>query len=58
MIYIVDFQNKSEHVIRSKYFLEIQFLAVFSLTLKEEEAWPDGTHPILFAVKLCLHAKF
>ena len=28
MIYVVDFQNKSEHVIKSKYFLEVQFLAL------------------------------
>ena len=32
--YVVYFQNKSEHVI--------------GLTHKEEEVWPDGTHPMLF----------
>ena len=30
---------------------------IFSLTHNEEEVWPDGTHPMLFIVKLCLHAK-
>ena len=40
-------------MIRSKccffLFLEVPFLAFFSLTHKEEEVWPDGTHHMLFA---------
>ena len=30
-------------------FVGIPFFDIFSLTHKEEEVWPDGTHPILFA---------
>ena len=57
--YVVDFQNKSEHVIKSKCFSEVFFFDIFSLSLthKEEKVWPDGNHPMLFIVKLCLYAK-
>ena len=43
-------------MIRSKCFLSTIF-NTFGLTNKEEEVWPDGIHPMLFTVKLCLHAK-
>ena len=46
--------NKNEHVIRSKlFFLKVSFLAFLSLHT-EEEAWPDGTHPMLFAESSCV----
>ena len=54
--YVVDNKKRSEYVISSKRFLSTIF-DIFSLTHKEEEVWPDGTHHMLFTVKLCLHAK-
>ena len=27
---------------------------IFSLTHKEEEVWPDGTHPMLFTESSCV----
>ena len=45
---MVDFENKSEHVIRSKCFRSTIF-GIFSLAHKKEEVWLDGTHPMLFA---------
>ena len=35
MTYVIDFQNKSEHVIRSKHFLEVPFLAYLALHTEE-----------------------
>ena len=28
------------------------FFNIFSLTHKKKEVWPDGTHPMLFTVKV------
>ena len=35
-------------------FLEEPFFDIFSLTHKEEEEWPDGTHHMLFAESSCV----
>ena len=35
-------------------FLRSTIFDIFSLTHKEEEVWPDGTHPMLFAESSCV----
>ena len=35
-------------------FLEVPFLAFFSLTHKEEEEWSDRTHSMLFTESSCV----
>ena len=40
-------------MIRSKYFLKYHF-DILSFTHKEEEVWPDGTHPMLYAESICV----
>ena len=37
-----------------KAFLLSTIFDIFYLTRKEEEVWPDGTHPILFAESSCV----
>ena len=41
-------------MVRSKCFLISTILGIFSLTHKEEEVWPDGTHPMLFVESSCV----
>ena len=45
-------------MIRSKCFFRSTIFLHFSLTHKEEEVWPDGTHPMLFAESSCACMPF
>ena len=40
-------------MIKSKYFLEVTFLAFLTLHA-EEKVWPDGAHPMLFIESSCV----
>ena len=35
-------------------FFRSTIFGIFSLTHKEEEVWPDGTHPMLFTESSCV----
>ena len=37
----------------AKFFFKYRF-DNFSLTHKEKEVWPDGTHPMLFTESICV----
>ena len=41
-------------MIRSKFFFKKHHFWNFSLTHKEEEVWPDGTHPTFFTESSCV----
>ena len=36
------------------FFFRSTILDIFNLTHKEEDVWPDGTHPMLFAESSCI----
>ena len=41
-------------MIRSKCFFKVSFWHFLALHTKEEEVWPDGTHPMLFKESDCV----
>ena len=47
--------KKNVHVTISKYFYRSNILDFFNITHKEEEVWPDRTHPMSFEESSCVY---